>query len=417
MPAARERMSYRRYCQIKRYLHYCDESACITDRRHPQYDKLYKVRFVYEHLKKVFIDYYQPGADISVDECMIPFTGRWGPKAYDKSKPIRWGVKVYMACCADSAYAFSLDIYSGRDADFDDLNTVNKVAAVVVKLVQELWGEGYHIFTDRFYTAPLLFHWLRSLDLSATGTCNTNRKHFPKELIDKKDKEQGRSEWRQCKVTGIVATRWTDKRPIYFLSNGCVPEVSGDSLTVKRRNKKGETLEVRAPPSVVLYNQKMGGVDLNDKMAKLDKSRKSTKWYIRIDRKFITWTMFNSYILYRNANPGDLEFREFILEVLTSWMGPARRPAKPVSSAAPPRILQDGHFPVISEDDTTNNRCIVCEKKYAQEKKENPGQKYKDFTNKSVKTAIKCSVCRVYLCVKRGSSCFADYHTKVEYWR
>ena len=33
------------------------------------------------------------------------------------------------------------------------------------------------------------------------------------------------------------------------------------------------------------------------------------------------------------------------------------------------------------------------------------------------KSCIRCSLCQAYLCIKRGSTCWTEYHTKVEYWR
>ena len=91
--------------------------------------------------------------------------------------------------------------------------------------------------------------------------------------------------------TGIVASRWTDRSPIYFLSNAHLPH--HDDCTVERTEKSGAKVTVDATPSVKEYNEFMGGVDLNNKMCKLDKSRKSYKWYIKIDRKAVMWAMYN----------------------------------------------------------------------------------------------------------------------------
>ena len=425
-------LSFRRFNQIKKYLHYCNEETSITDRTHADYDKLYKVRLLVDTLKKKFQSEFSPSNDISVDECMIPFRGRWGSRAYDASKPIKWGVKVWMACCATSGYAYNLDIYCGKDKDFVDLSNVNTSAAVVIKLVQRLWDKGYHIYTDRYYTSPYLLHWLRSVGLSGTGTCMTNRKNFPKEIIksgsDARHLEPGNTEWLQCHNTGIVATRWTDKKPIYFLSNGLVAQ-SAQPLSVSRRNKQGDKLAVPAPPTVVAYNQFMGGVDHNDKMAKLDKSRKSYKWYTRIDRKCAHWALYNSYVLYK-TNPHTtkpMEFRDFALNVLTSLVGDVSyrrdKGEKRASNVTGPARQEArfsvnlGHYPVFPETGSTDHRCEVCLKKHNLEKQQNPAKPYRDYVNKSVKTGIFCSGCKVYLCVKRGATCFTDYHTKVQYWR
>ncbi|CAL1542767.1 unnamed protein product, partial [Lymnaea stagnalis] len=45
-----------------------------------------------------------------------------------------------------------------------------------------------------------------------------------------------------------------------------------------------------------------------------------------------------------------------------------------------------------------------------------PGVSYKDNPCKKVKSNIWCSLCKKYLCVKQGSSCWVNWHTKVGYW-
>ena len=42
---------------------------------------------------------------------------------------------------------------------------------------------------------------------------------------------------------------------------------------------------------------------------------------------------------------------------------------------------------------------------------------HSDIPTPRSKSCIRCSLCQAYLCIKRGSTCWTDYHTKVEYWR
>jgi hypothetical protein len=79
---------------------------------------------------------------------------------------------------------------------------------------------------------------------------------------------------------GLVATIWKDNHIVYYLSM-----VHPHYITVIRQNKQGEALDIRATPSIVDYNKYMGGVDLNDKMTKIYKSRKTYHWYNRISLK------------------------------------------------------------------------------------------------------------------------------------
>lgn len=184
MPGPGTVFTRKRFKQITALLHYCDESQA-KPREHPDYDRLYKVKFLTEHLKETFQKYYVLHRETSVDECMIPFRGRWGKKQYAKDKPVKWGVKAWLLCDSVTGYNFNFDIYCGKDSDFDHLENIGLASGVVLKLCQELYGKGYYIFTDRFYTSPMLLHYLRQVDCSGCGTVMTNRKHFPKQLVKK----------------------------------------------------------------------------------------------------------------------------------------------------------------------------------------------------------------------------------------
>ena len=100
-------------------------------------------------------------------------------------------------------------------------------------------------------------------------------KSFPKDSVqtqrEGKSLPQGDFEWRQCHKTGILATMWTDKKPIYVVSTG-LRACATESVTVIHHNKVGQELVMPATLTVVRYNKCMGGVDMNDKMAKIDKS-------------------------------------------------------------------------------------------------------------------------------------------------
>ena len=77
---------------------------------------------------------------------------------------------------------------------------------------------------------------------------------------------------------------------------------------------------------VVKYNKCMGGVDMNNKMAKIVKSRKSYKWYTRIDRKCVHCLVQNISIEQKDQSlckkdQKFMEFREFALQILNDLVG------------------------------------------------------------------------------------------------
>ena len=419
MPGVSEVFPRERYKQITKYLHYCDESV-VPPRDDPEYDRLYKVAFVVNHLKRRFAEEFTPHQEVAVDECMIPFRGRLSFKQYHRDKPIKWGMKVWMLADSKTGYNYSFDMYVGCDEDLDDLQRIGKVSGVVLKLAKGLYGQGYHLYFDRFYTSPNLLHWLRLVDLSGCGTVMTNRKGFPKHLKVTGKGTQGESEWMQCANTGILATRWCDKKPIYFLSNIHMAELDG--LVIRRHNKKGEAIMVNCTPTVHQYNQYMGAVDYNDKMCRIDKSRRTYKWYVRIDRKCVAWALFNAFVIEGKfrEHGRKRDFRDFTIEVIHQLVGENRFRSKKRgrSSTAvdpPARITDTTHMPVKGEG--KDHVCVVCSEKHNRYKRIHPDTTYTNNPHKKVKTSFKCTGCNTYLCIKEDSSCWADWHSKVEYWR
>ncbi|BFZ21626.1 hypothetical protein BsWGS_24665 [Bradybaena similaris] len=85
---------------------------------------------------------------------------------------------------------------------------------------------------------------------------------------------------------------------------------------------------------------------------------------------------------------------------------------------APVRLQDVGlHMPEIPQNDRTNHLCAVCSYKFNKFKKDNPDVPYSEYPVKAVKSSVRCTQCEHYLCVKRGSTCWIYWHTKVEFWR
>jgi hypothetical protein len=226
---------------------------------------------------------------------------------------------------------------------------------------------------------------------------------------------------------GILATVWCDKRPIHFLSSIHVAEKEGS--TVSRKDGRGRRLHVTAPPTVIEYNKFMGGVDLNDKMTKLDKSRRTYKWYHRLFRKAVMWSMYNAYILegcfvdHSPAAKRKRDFRSFVLDVAHSLVSECQQ-SNPANNNAiigmsAKRLSNEDHIPVVGEG--KDHVCVVCFKKYTLHSKAFPDMHYTNFPDecKKKKTIFKCSSiqCGVYLCIKPGSQCWKKWHKNVQYWR
>lgn len=134
-----------RYTQIMRYLRFSDH---LNEPRQGEanYDPLYKIKPVVDHLNRKFGHEYTPKRNVTIDECMVPFKGRTLLKKYIPSKPHKWGVKVWMLESSDNSYIQYIDIYPGKT-----IRTEGSLASSVVKNCINgagLTGQGYHVYTD-----------------------------------------------------------------------------------------------------------------------------------------------------------------------------------------------------------------------------------------------------------------------------
>ena len=74
-----------------------------------------KVKIVLDLLVTNFKKCFTPKSNLSVDETMVGFLGRFGPKQYMPDKPTKYGRKTFTL--ADSKQGYVLDnlVYTGGD--------------------------------------------------------------------------------------------------------------------------------------------------------------------------------------------------------------------------------------------------------------------------------------------------------------
>ena len=99
----------------------------------------------------------------------------------------------------------------------------------------------------------------------------------------------------------LVASVWRDRKLVYVMSTNSNPK--GDT-TVQRRERDGTAQQVPCPPSVVVYNKFMGGVDKADQLRKYYRVRCKTRKFYR----YVFWFLFdscivNAFVLMKNFRP------------------------------------------------------------------------------------------------------------------
>ena len=91
---------------------------------------------------------------------------------YIKSKPGRYGIKVWAAADVQTSYLLNLQPYTGK---FNGQREKNQGERVVTDLISPFYGTGRGVTTDNFFTSiPLALKLLRE-NITLTGTIRSNK--------------------------------------------------------------------------------------------------------------------------------------------------------------------------------------------------------------------------------------------------
>ncbi|KAG0420270.1 hypothetical protein HPB47_003585 [Ixodes persulcatus] len=140
-------------------------------------------------------------ADSSIDEQMIPFTGRVAAKQFIRSRPNPEGVKVFARCSADGM-AHDFELYQGKGTGVStDHSYLGLGGSVVMRLVEHLpQGKNVTCYMDNYFSSLPLFRELKALGILSSGTIRSDRLQGYPLKSDKELKKEGRKEGRSKKT-------------------------------------------------------------------------------------------------------------------------------------------------------------------------------------------------------------------------
>lgn len=214
-------MSRDRFFTLRNNLHFVDNLQKPKDCK----DIFYKVRPLYnsirERCKQLTLSKV-----LSVDEQMIPFTGRSAAKQYAKLKPNPWGIKCFLLCGNDGM-AYDFVLYQGSSTEIDN-SLIKKFgfgAAIVLTLTKRISGLGHCLYFDNYFSSYNLLQILKSKNIYASCTVRINRFRNPPFTSDKqirntlKDNQRGYSEELYNEDGDVILTKWVDNRSVILGSN------------------------------------------------------------------------------------------------------------------------------------------------------------------------------------------------------
>ena len=314
-----------------------------------------KVKALLDLLIPKFQTSYKPPCNLSVDETMVGFRGRFGAKQYMPSKPTKYGIKAFTMADSEHGYMLNVLVYTGKDtleeAD-EEFANLPQPGRIVMYLTKPYLGKGHHVFCDRYYSSIPLAEALTKHLTAMTGTIIKNRTDLP-DTIRSLAFRLSDNEVIAFRDNCLLVLGWRaaqKKKPLFTLTTDC----SANVIPVASRR----TGRVEKPVVVDRYNYSMNGVDRADQYTVYYSFiRKSKKWWKKLFFWLLETTVVNSYILYRlntHRPLTHLEYRRRIVDALARrhiqsskprpGPGRPRKHARSSSLGDPERLNTQQHF-------------------------------------------------------------------------
>ncbi|XP_069183601.1 piggyBac transposable element-derived protein 4-like [Procambarus clarkii] len=206
-PVFNRYMSWDRFRLILRCLHFENNA---NEERH---SRLWKVHKVLSDMRGKFRDYFVPGQNVIIDESLVLFKGRLAFKQYIPSKRHHFALKFFVLCDCETGIVLDMILYSRRDVDIPAQDEHGFSGSVVKTLMEPLLNRRHILFTDNYYTSPLLTRYLLAHNTGVCGTVKVLRKEMPVFGIG-----MCVGECQLHKCDNILSVRWKDRHEVNMLT-------------------------------------------------------------------------------------------------------------------------------------------------------------------------------------------------------
>ena len=187
-----EHLSQNKFQMILWHLHFDDHSSNPSPGL-PNHDPLAWLCNVIKMAQYNFQRVYCPSVVVAVDESTCPFCGRVKFLQYNKSKPNKFHINLFMVSEKDTGYMISFSVYIGSNCNelVHRNATTDPNYSVTMKTVMGLLDAGNLLDMHR---CVWFDNWLNSVELLlemlahstyGAGTVRTSHKGLPKAVVGK----------------------------------------------------------------------------------------------------------------------------------------------------------------------------------------------------------------------------------------
>jgi len=277
-------MSRTRFSHISAYLRFDD----MDTRQERSEDKLAPIREIVDMFTTNCQTKFNPGSHLTVDERLVPFRGHAPFRVYMKSKPAKYGMKIWVMADSETSYCKNLQVYLGKVGGRPEREQGKRVVLDLVRIL----GPGYGITTDNFFTSMDLAEELIDRKLTICGTLRKNKTCIPHEFLPSKTRPLHSS------VFGFQG----ESTLVSFVThpNKCVVLLSTEHHkgTITKNDP-----EMR-PEIITHYNDTKGGVDTLDRMiAEYTCQRQTRRWPMALFMNIIDMAAVNAFVLWIQTHP------------------------------------------------------------------------------------------------------------------
>ena len=211
-----------------------------------------------------------------------------------KSKPAKYGIKLWTCVDVDTKFLLNVDIYLGKASRDAPNNT--EIGKNVFLNLTEIYRTGRVVTCDNFFTSVTLANQLWDNGLKLVGTLRANKREIPIEFRPNKEREVASSLHGFHKHLTLVSY---------------VPKIKRSVILLSSEHHLGLCDENNNKPDIIqFYNKTKGGVDCLDQMiAEYSCKRPHLRWTMSLFMFILDVAAYNSFALYKHRY-GDIKRRD-----------------------------------------------------------------------------------------------------------